>query len=404
MARGARSWIALIAVVVAGAGLMVGCGDDDDDSSGGGSSGGGESSGPVTVAVVGDFSGQLAGFGKALKAGVDLGANEYNEAGGINGGELNVVTVDLASDPSTAVPKVQRLLESEEPSVAIGLMLSSVREAINPLFEKEDVPFFNATIYEGGACEPNLWNTGPVPNQSIIPLIEHALDQGAKTFVLVGSDYLYGREQGKVAKETIEAGGGKVLSDTYYPLTATDYDKAVGIINSKKPDAVVNNVIVPPTIGLYKALGASGYDGMILHTSLDQVAGKAIGGENLQNTIVATDWLPTLDDEASQRVSQAYEELTGGDPPFSGASMGTAAYRAIRLYGEAVNKAKSTDLEALSEALDGLTIEDMPGGPVTMEPEHHTTMNMYLAEFDKQGDLVPLETLEATPSGQECSF
>jgi branched-chain amino acid transport system substrate-binding protein len=286
-------------------------------------------------------------------------------------------------------------------------MLSSVREAIAPyITEDNDLLFLHTTLYEGGACAPNLFNTGPVPSQQIAPLIDHAVGQGATTYSIVAHDYLYGREMASLAKDLIADGGGTVLSENYYPFETTDFSDAVRIVNDDAADVVVNLLIVPGTIGFYNQLGASGNDAMILHPGLDEVGGGAIDSAFLQNTVVALDWVRSLTatDPVSEQVAAEFDAITGGDPPFSGAMMTTGGLRAMRLWAAAVEAAGTLDAEAVRDAMVGLTIDDGPGGSFSMDNQHHTVMNVYLATFSDDGTLSIIETREAVAPDQECGF
>ena len=81
---------------------------------------------------------------------------------------------------------------------------------------------------------------------------------GADGFLL-GSNYIWGWETNRVARDLIADAGGKVLGERYLPLGETDVSRLIAEIEATRPDFVLNNLIGPSSyafIAAYAALAA----------------------------------------------------------------------------------------------------------------------------------------------------
>src|SRR3546814_16003075 len=61
--------------------------------------------------------------------------------------------------------------------------------------------------YEGFECCENVIYTGASPNQHIVPLFRYLLPRYGKRVYLVGSNYIWGWETNRTARELVQASG-----------------------------------------------------------------------------------------------------------------------------------------------------------------------------------------------------
>ena len=99
---------------------------------------------PVNVGFVGGLTGRLSDLGIAGRNGVILGVEEINEAGGINGRPVVLITKNDRQDPKVAV-KVDRELIDEGVVAIIGHMTSAMSMAALPLINKEGILMISPT-------------------------------------------------------------------------------------------------------------------------------------------------------------------------------------------------------------------------------------------------------------------
>ncbi len=85
---------------------------------------------PLKIGYLADFSGPLAEFGPGILQGVELAIKHLNDAGGVLGHPVELVTGDTALDPTQATEEARRLIEVEGVHAIVGPLASSITLAI----------------------------------------------------------------------------------------------------------------------------------------------------------------------------------------------------------------------------------------------------------------------------------
>ena len=101
-----RNFLAAAGVVAAAGVLTACCGSSSSTaaSSGAASTAGAAASGDtIKVGVLGPLTGDVSVYGQAVVNGANLRLKQANEAGGINGKQIEIITMDEQGDPTQAV-------------------------------------------------------------------------------------------------------------------------------------------------------------------------------------------------------------------------------------------------------------------------------------------------------------
>ena len=149
-----------------------------------------------------------------------LAIDQINAMGGVLGRKIRVIKEDGASDWPTFAEKAKKLLISDHCAAVFGCWTSASRKAVLPVFEKENGLLYYPTFYEGLEQSKNVIYTGQEATQQILYSLDWAQkEKKAKSFFLIGSDYIWPRTSMKIARKHIEAfQKGKVVGEEYYPL------------------------------------------------------------------------------------------------------------------------------------------------------------------------------------------
>src|SRR5213592_2519967 len=100
----------------------------------------------IVIGSIQDLSGPIAGFGKQVRLGMMLRADEINEQGGINGRKIKLLVEDSAYDPKKAVLAAQKLVNQDKIFIMIGHIGTAQNNATMPVqFEKNVINFFPVT-------------------------------------------------------------------------------------------------------------------------------------------------------------------------------------------------------------------------------------------------------------------
>jgi len=304
-----------------------------------------------------------------------LAIDQINAMGGILGRKIRVIKEDGASDWPTFAEKSKKLLVNDHVAAVFGCWTSASRKAVLPVLEKENGLLYYPTFYEGLEQSKNVIYTGQEATQQII----YGLDWGskekkAKTFFLVGSDYIWPRTSMKIARKHIESVGklGKVVGEEYYPLGNTNFNSLINKIKVAKPDCIFAAVVGGSNVAFYKQLKAAGITGdkqflLTLSVTEDEMTG--VGGENFAGFYSSMKYFQTLDNENNKKFVAAFKAKYGKDAVIGDVTQ--AGYLGPWLWKAAVEKAGSFDVDKVVAASPGIELKTAPEGYVKLHENHH---------------------------------
>ena len=217
----------------------------------------------VTVGQLHSSTGTMAISETGSIQAEQLAIDQINAMGGVLGRKIKVIKEDGASDWPTFAEKSKKLLINDHCAAVFGCWTSASRKAVLPVFEKENGLLYYPTFYEGLEQSKNVFYTGQEATQQILYSLEWAkTEKKAKTFFLIGSDYIWPRTSMKIARKHIENfQKGKVVGEEYYPLGSTNYGSLMNKIKLQKPDCIFTAVVGGSNVAFYKALKAAGITG-----------------------------------------------------------------------------------------------------------------------------------------------
>lgn len=343
-------------------------------------------SGPIKIGIATDITGAIAYGGNSCWQTAQMVAEEINAAGGIARRPVQLHLEDTASNETTGVANVRRLIQRERVDVVFGGITSSMREAIkDPIVTRGRTLYVYPQLYEGQECTPFLFNTGPTPAQQCDAFIPWLIAQGAKRFCLPSANYVWPRLLNRYARRVIEASGGEVVFEEYYPIDQIEYSSTVSRINSERVDCVFNTVI-PPGVGPFlKQLHTAGFlarGGRLACVYYDENMLNVNRPEEMEGLATCLDYLQAVDESFSKALLAKYNaRWPGSTYRFVAGSAATGMWRGLKLYEQAVTATRGdTARQAVAAAFDKARIEQGPGGGAEMVPgKHHCRMNMYIA-------------------------
>ncbi|HEY8946156.1 MAG TPA: transporter substrate-binding protein, partial [Polyangiaceae bacterium] len=245
-----------------------------------------------------------------------LAIDQINASGGVLGRQIKVIQEDGASDWPTFAEKSKKLLVSDRVASVMGCWTSASRKAVLPIFEKENGLLYYPTFYEGLEQSKNVIYTGQEATQQILAGLDWLhKTKNAKTFFLIGSDYIWPRTSNKIARKHIENKlKGKVVGEEYYPLGHTQFGSLINKIKLKKPDAIYAIVVGGSNVSFYKQLKAAGVTSdkqtlLTISVTEDELLG--IGGENVAGFYAAMKYFQSLDNDNNKKFVKAFKDKYG---------------------------------------------------------------------------------------------
>ena len=99
----------------------------------------------------------------------------------------------------------------------IGCVTSWSRKEVIPVLEKAGGTLWYACPYEGFEANEHVVYMHACPNQHLVPLLGYVVPRFGANGFLLGSNYIWGWETNRVARDLIADAGGKVLGERYLP-------------------------------------------------------------------------------------------------------------------------------------------------------------------------------------------
>lgn len=329
----------------------------------------------VTVGQLHSSTGTMAISETGSIQAEQLAIDEINAMGGILGRKIKVIKEDGASDWPTFAEKSKKLLINDRCAAVFGCWTSASRKAVLPVFEKENGLLYYPTFYEGLEQSKNVIYTGQEATQQILYSLDWAKkEKKAKTFFLIGSDYIWPRTSMKIARKHIENfQKGKVVGEEYYPLGSTNFGSLMNKIKVQKPDCIFTAVVGGSNVAFYKALKAAGITGdkqllVTLSVTEDEMTG--VGGENFAGFYSSMKYFQSLDNANNKKFVAAFKAKYGKDAVIGDVTQ--AGYLGPWLWKAAVEKAKSFDVDkVVAASAAGIELKSAPEGYVKLDANHH---------------------------------
>jgi len=262
------------------------------------------------------------------------------------------------------------------------------------VLEQYNGMLYYPTFYEGLEQSPDVIYTGQEATQQIIAGIDWVVkNKHAKTFYLLGSDYIWPRTANKIARHHIEKLGLKVIGEDYYPLGNTQFNSVINKIKLKKPDVIYAIVVGGSNVAFYKQLKAAGIDmtkekPLLLTISVTEDEIRGIGGENIVGAYASMKYFESMDNPANKAFVAAFKQKWGNDIVIGDVTQ--AAYLGPWLWKAAVEKAGSFDIDKVRAASPGIEMKNAPEGYVRIHENHHLWSKTVIgrARADGQYDVI----------------
>lgn len=327
----------------------------------------------IKLGVAGPHSGDLASYGIPSKRAAEIVVSEINANGGINGKTVELLIEDDVCKPEVATNTATKLV-SAGVDVVLGHICSGATKAALPIYNNAGV-----IVMSPSATNPGLTQSGDYPNffRTIAPddaqartEVNFATDTlGLKKIAVIHDKGDYGKGLAEFAKQFLEEGGKAevVLFEGVTP-GAVDYSAIVQKIRREGADGVIFGGYHPEASKIVTQMRKKRMDipfisdDGVKDDTFIKVAGKYAEG------VYATGPKDNSANPLSAKSIEAHKAAYNEDP----GAFYENAHAATLALANAIEKAGSTDIEALKKALQ-TTATETPVGAI---------------RFDESGDAV----------------
>jgi urea transport system substrate-binding protein len=357
----------------------------------------------IKVGILHSLSGTMAISETALKETALMTIDEINRAGGVMGKKLVPVVVDPASNWPLFAERSRQLLSQDKVDVVFGCWTSVSRKSVLPVFKELNGLLFYPVQYEGEELEKNVFYTGAAPNQQAIPAVEYLMSKdggSAKRWVLLGTDYVYPRTTNRILRAFLKSKGvaDADIMEEYTPFGHSDYQTIIAKIKrfagEGKKTAVVSTINGDSNVPFYKELGNAGLkatDVPVVAFSVGEEELRGVDTKPLVGHLAAWNYFQSIKNPQNDKFIKMYrdwakkQKLPNADTVVTNDPM-EATYIGIHMWKQAVEKAKSTDVDKVIAAMAGQTFKAPSGFVAKMdEKNHHLHKPVFIGEVKADG-------------------
>ena len=348
----------------------------------------------IKVGVLHSLSGTMAISETTLKDTMLMLIDEQNKKGGLLGMQLEPVVVDPASNWPLYAEKARELIEKDKVAAIFGSWTSVSRKSVLPVIEELNSVFFYPVQYEGEESSKNVFYTGAAPNQQAIPAVDYLInDLGIERWVLAGTDYVYPRTTNKILEAYLKAKGvaSEDIMVNYTPFGHSDWQSIVSDISkfgSKgKKTGVVSTINGDANVPFYKELGAQGISSADIPVIAFSVGEEELSGIDtapLVGHLAAWNYFMSVDSEANESFIENWHAFIKDEDRVTNDPM-EAHYIGFNMWVKAVEKAGTTDSQAVQDAIIGVSVPNLTGGLSAMMPNHHISKPVLIGEIQDDG-------------------
>jgi len=357
----------------------------------------------IKVGILHSLSGTMAISETTLKDVMLMLIEEQNKKGGVLGKQLEAVVVDPASDWPLFAEKARGLIQQDKVAAVFGCWTSVSRKSVLPVFEELNGILFYPVQYEGEESSRNVFYTGAAPNQQAIPAVDYLMEsESVERWVLAGTDYVYPRTTNKILETYLKSKGvaEEDILINYTPFGHSDWQSIVaeikGFGSAGKKTAVVSTINGDANVPFYKELanqGIAAKDIPVVAFSVGEEELAGIDTKPLVGHLAAWNYFMSIDTPENKDFIGKWQIFTKNDKRVSNDPM-EAHYIGFNMWVKAMEKAGTTDSNAVIDALIGISVPNLSGGYSTMMPNHHITKPVLIGEVQEDGQF---DTVWETP-------
>ncbi|MDP4127816.1 MAG: branched-chain amino acid ABC transporter substrate-binding protein [Bacillota bacterium] len=365
-----------------------------------GCSGGSSSKKTAKIAFIGPITGSNAAIGLGMRNSAELAVKEANSKGDLPF-KLELLVLDDAGDPATAVNAVNKAASDPDVVAAVAHFNSGCALATKDVFHKYGLPAIipgaiNDKITADGYAEiTRVITASKVQNQYAGDVA--AKDFGVKKIAVINDQTDYGKTNAEQFMDQAKKDGATILSFDGISVGQQDYSALLTKIKQESPDMIFFGGLATEA-GLIRrqmdglkipAIFMS--DSGIQSNTFIQVAGNAGEGTIAHGLVAPIEDLPKGKQFIDAYKAAGYKEYYEAYGPF--------AYDGVNIAIQALKATKSTDRKTVAKAIKETKDFDGILGKTTFASDGQTTLNTVITYVVQEGKWIPLNKSKFKVSG-----
>ncbi len=332
---------ALLSMIATASLTLTGCGGGNN-----------ENANKIVVGEYGSLSGEQATFGKTTHQGVALAEKQINAAGGINGKELKIITLDNRSKPDETRNTVTKLITDDKVVALIGEVASGRSLIGAPIAQKYGVPMISpsSTNPEVTRIGDKIFRVCFIDPDQGYAVAKFAIDnlKAKSAAILFDQKEPYSTGLRDNFRDWFKKLGGTITTEQQYSGGDADFGAVLGSIRDSKPDVVFvpgyyndipNIAIQARKLGItVPLLGSDGWE-------TENLPSRAEG--KLEGCYYSNHYAPADPRPESVTFVEAFKKEYGHEP----SALAALGYDSVMLLADAIKRSPSLKGNDLADAI-----------------------------------------------------
>lgn len=317
---------------------------------------------PIRIGLNIPMSGAVSYLGEDFIQGVTLAVEEINDAGGVLGRPLEVVTADGECAPQPAVTAARHLADVEEVDVMMGQVCSSAGLAVMEILPELQIPNLTVVMTNPAITgEPSPgggWMFRLNVNDGIMAdTFASVIAEQADSVAIFGANDDFGRGVSEAYASRFEPLNVTVTSTEYFEHGEPDYRAVLSRVKEDDPDALLLAMEYGDAdifmrqfheLDMTQLVFARG--SVVVGEFLELIADDCSVGEGIKE---AGMWNSSIDTPQNQALNEAYRERWDRESTLVGAM----SYYGVHTIAEAIRTSGQADPEGIRDGLAAVGFE-----------------------------------------------
>ena len=320
------------------------------------------------------LSGANRELGEEIREGALAYFRKVNDAGGIGGRRIELVSLDDANDTTRAAENARKLIEERGVIALFGYASATLSRPALPIAEKNRTPF----LFPFTGADPMrvlnrvLFNHRASYADELEKIVDHYSVIGIRSFGILFHDDVVGRENLTAVERALQKRGVKPAATVGITRSAPDIRAAVAAIARARPDVMITTTLFKPSADFIKAAKTAHPGMQFVSTSFagPNVLMRALGKDGVG--VAVTQVVPPVTNRSIPVVAEymAAFQKHSGTREFGATSL--ESFIAAKVLCEALRRAGGKlSNDTLLAALDGMRSFDAGGYTVRFSPDNH---------------------------------
>ncbi len=369
--------------------------------------------GEIKVGEINSYS-ALPGFTDPYRKGMELALKEINDAGGIKGKKLVIISKDDGGKPGEALTAANELVSRDGVVMIAGGFLSNVGLALSDFAKQKKVvylasePLTDAIVWSKGNDYTFRLRTSNYMQAAM--LAEEAAKLPAKRWATIAPNYEFGQSFVAVFKDLLKKRRPDVefVAEQWPPLNKIDAGPVLQAIDAAKPEAILNATFAGDLVKLVREGNTRGVfkdRAVVSYLTGEPEYLDPLKGETPEGWIVTGYPWYSINTPEHKAFLDAYQQLNK-DYPRLGSIVG---YSTVKSIAAVLNATDDHSTEGLVKAMKNLKVSTPFGEIVYRGADHQSTLGAFVGKTalkDGKGvmvDVVFKKGADYLPSEEEAA-